>query len=96
MSLGTIADDDTAAITQALGVTSISRAREQMLSDAFSTLKSAVDTPDRRKSDAEALMELFAFCDECLRGDLLAASRVLFDQSELAAACVTSLLRAMT
>eukprot|EP00048_Salpingoeca_helianthica_P009248 m.132741 g.132741 ORF g.132741 m.132741 type:complete len:3967 (+) comp14817_c0_seq1:97-11997(+) len=94
MSLGTIDADESAAILQALNASSISSAREQMLSEAFSTLKSICEPGARDKSD-EALMELYAFCDECLRGSLLAASRVMFDQGELAANCVSSVLRAM-
>ncbi len=94
--MSTLADDDSEAITTTLGVTSINRAREMLLKEAYTTLRAVAEGDGTRNASCgDAQMELFSFCEECLRGDLLASARTLFDAAELASCCVLGVLRSM-
>jgi hypothetical protein len=68
-----------------------------MLKEAYRSLYDVAVIPDLPSETAGlALMELFKFCDDALRGDLQMAVKSVLLADELAAACVRGILGAMS
>ena len=77
------------------GAATLQGAGDVLVRAAYETLvgltRSALDSTVHQ----EALMELYAFCDDALRGDMAAAARPIIHAQDLAMTAVDCILSAM-